>query len=264
MLAEQGIVAPDDARAIRGALDAVDLDGVRARGLRRIVRRPVLLRRTAASPRRAAPMSAGRLHTARSRNDIDMTMYRMRLREWLLDAGRGRVWSCATALLDLGRRGIATRSFRRTRTRQPAQPTTVAHYLLAVDRAARARHRPACGRLRDRPIAVRSARARSPARDFRSTASGRARCSASRARPATPTAASRRSTICSRAPSAARSCWSGSDASCRTCCCGATRRGGLSAAAGRLRAGEQHHAAEAQSRGARARAGAGVEGARRR
>ena len=27
---------------------------------------------------------AGRLHTARSRNDIDMTMYRMRQREFIL------------------------------------------------------------------------------------------------------------------------------------------------------------------------------------
>ena len=53
---------------------------------------------------------------------------------------------------------------------QPAQPTTLAHYLLGGDRAARARRACGCARRSRRPIAVRSAPARSPAPGFRSIA----------------------------------------------------------------------------------------------
>src|SRR6185436_19783833 len=73
---------------------------------------------------------AGRLHTARSRNDIDMTMYRMRQREFIL--------GLAAATLDLRRSLLALAVEHRqtifavhTHT-QRAQPTSVAHYLLAV------------------------------------------------------------------------------------------------------------------------------------
>ena len=65
-------------------------------------------------------------HTARSRNDIDMTMYRMRIR-----AG------CSTSLTPPSRCGgrwptsrpASRRSFRRTRTRN-RRSRCVAHYLL--------------------------------------------------------------------------------------------------------------------------------------
>src|SRR4029079_12832699 len=73
---------------------------------------------------------AGRLHTARSRNDVDMTMYRMRLREHLLllcDA----VLELRTVLCDIAGRHHDTLFAAHTHT-QPAQPTTIAHYLLAV------------------------------------------------------------------------------------------------------------------------------------
>ena len=48
MLADTGIVSRADAHRIREALDAVALDEVRGRPVRRLVRRPVLLRRRAA------------------------------------------------------------------------------------------------------------------------------------------------------------------------------------------------------------------------
>ena len=70
---------------------------------------------------------AGRLHTARSRNDIDMTMYRMRQREFMLELVDGD----ARAAREPARRRrarTATRSSRRTRTRsprsRPRSPTT--------------------------------------------------------------------------------------------------------------------------------------------
>jgi argininosuccinate lyase len=76
------------------------------------------------------PDVAGHLHTARSRNDIDMTLYRMQLREYLL--------SLTDATLALRRSLIAVAADHlhtvypaHTHT-QPAQPTTVAHYMLSV------------------------------------------------------------------------------------------------------------------------------------
>ena len=84
MLAEQGIVAPGDARQIRAALDSVLQDEVRraaydgsCEDLFFYVERQVA--------NACGEDVAGRLHAARSRNDIDMTMYRMRQREYLLD-----------------------------------------------------------------------------------------------------------------------------------------------------------------------------------
>src|SRR5207344_98567 len=73
---------------------------------------------------------AGRLHTARSRNDIDMTMYRMRQREFVLGLLAATV-DLRRSLLDLASRHRDTIFAVHTHT-QRAQPTTVAHYLLAV------------------------------------------------------------------------------------------------------------------------------------
>jgi argininosuccinate lyase len=129
MLAEQGIVAPGEAHAIREALDALDLDAVR-----RVVYDGTyedlffyVEQRIIAS---AGMDSAGRLHTARSRNDMDMTMYRMRLRGWILDA-LDAVIGLRRVLLALASRHRDTVYPAHTHT-QPAQPTTVAHYLLAM------------------------------------------------------------------------------------------------------------------------------------
>jgi len=73
---------------------------------------------------------AGRLHTARSRNDIDMTMYRMRQREFILGL-IAATFALRRSLLELVDRHRHTILAVHTHT-QRAQPTTVAHYLLAV------------------------------------------------------------------------------------------------------------------------------------
>src|SRR4029077_19778601 len=73
---------------------------------------------------------AGRLHTARSRNDIDMTMYRMRQREIILSVLAATL-PPRRSLLELVDRHRNTILAVHTHT-QRAQPTTVAHYMLAV------------------------------------------------------------------------------------------------------------------------------------
>jgi argininosuccinate lyase len=129
MLAEQGIVSRDDARVIRDGLAGLDVEALRQAPFDGSVEDlffhvdRLLARASGAEP-------AGRLHTARSRNDIDMTMYRMRLREYLLVL-TDQVLALRQRLLALARRHTHTVFPAHTHT-QPAQPTTVAHYLLGV------------------------------------------------------------------------------------------------------------------------------------
>jgi argininosuccinate lyase len=129
MLTDVGIVGRDDARRLREAIDGIDPVRVReavydgsCEDMFFFVERLVV--------EACGPEVAGHLHTARSRNDIDMTLYRMQLREYLL--------SLADATLALRRSLIAVAADHlhtvypaHTHT-QPAQPTTVAHYMLSV------------------------------------------------------------------------------------------------------------------------------------
>lgn len=72
---------------------------------------------------------AGNLHIARSRNDMGVTMYRMVLRDQLLTVAQGMV-DLHQTLVRLAQEHLDTLSVAYTHT-QPAQPTTLAHYLLA-------------------------------------------------------------------------------------------------------------------------------------
>ena len=129
MLADCGIVTASDAHAIRVALDSISVADIRrtpydgtCEDLFFFVDRLLIAA--------CGEDVAGRLHTARSRNDIDMTMYRMRQREWILALSAATL-ELRGALLDLAERHRETIFAAHTHT-QPAQPTTVAHYLLAV------------------------------------------------------------------------------------------------------------------------------------
>ena len=129
MLAEQGIVPRDEARRIRDALDTIDLDEVRRvsydgtyEDLFFYVERLIVAA--------CGEDAAGRLHTARSRNDIDMTMYRMQQRERILALIDGTA-QLRAVLLDLAGRHREDVFAAHTHT-QPAQPSTIAHYLMAV------------------------------------------------------------------------------------------------------------------------------------
>src|SRR5437899_3010879 len=74
--------------------------------------------------------AAGKMHTARSRNDIDLTLYRMQLRLEVLriaeETAQGR-----QVLMELAEAHTDTVMPAHTHT-QPAQPTTLAHYLLGA------------------------------------------------------------------------------------------------------------------------------------
>jgi len=73
---------------------------------------------------------AGKMHTARSRNDIAITLYRMSVRRELLKFARALA-ETRGVLLDLAAQNLETVMPAHTHT-QPAQPTTLAHYLLAA------------------------------------------------------------------------------------------------------------------------------------
>jgi argininosuccinate lyase len=129
MLTERGIIPAAEARAIRGALDAIEIDDVRkavfdsrCEDLFFFVERLLV--------NHCGEEAAGRLHTARSRNDIDMTMYRMQQRELILtlSAAVVRLRAVLLTLADAHREDV----FAAHTHTQPAQPTTVAHYLHAV------------------------------------------------------------------------------------------------------------------------------------
>jgi argininosuccinate lyase len=129
MLAEQQIIPAGDARAVRDSLDGIELDEVRRvqydgtyEDLFFYVEKLIV--------KGCGDDAAGRLHTARSRNDIDMTMYRMQQREMVLALIDGTA-RLRRVLLDLAGRHREDVFPAHTHT-QPAQPTTIAHYLLAV------------------------------------------------------------------------------------------------------------------------------------
>jgi argininosuccinate lyase len=74
--------------------------------------------------------TAGKLHTARSRNDIDVTIYRLYLRKSTLKLLRSAM-DLRKVFLDLAAQHHETLIPAYTHT-QPAQPSTLAHFLLAM------------------------------------------------------------------------------------------------------------------------------------
>lgn len=73
---------------------------------------------------------AGKIHIARSRNDMGVAMYRLVLREHLLTTLRN-AYQLSEAILDQSKKHKETYMTGYTHT-QPAQPTTLGHYLLAI------------------------------------------------------------------------------------------------------------------------------------
>jgi len=80
--------------------------------------------------KRLGPDLAGRLHTARSRNDIDHTLFKLGLKD-RLDVLIGKALALHQALIDAAEREKDTLIVAYTHG-QPAQPTTFGHYLSAV------------------------------------------------------------------------------------------------------------------------------------
>jgi argininosuccinate lyase len=128
MLAEQGIVDDDEASEILGALDAVEAAGHAdlpdGEDVHEAIETAVI--------DRIGPVG-GKMHTARSRNDEVATCLRHRLRSDLLDAAEATL-ALREALVETAADHVETTMPGYTHL-QPAQPTTLAHYLLSYEQA---------------------------------------------------------------------------------------------------------------------------------
>ena len=128
MLDERGIVESDVAAEILTALDAVENEGHAALPAGEDVHEAI----ETAVVERVGP-DGGKMHTARSRNDEVATCIRHRLREDLLSAVEATL-ALRESLLAAAEAEVETVMPGYTHL-QPAQPTTVAHYLLSYEAA---------------------------------------------------------------------------------------------------------------------------------
>jgi argininosuccinate lyase len=129
MLAEQGIITREEARALLKAVGEIDRERIR-RAVYDGSCEDLFFYIETLITEVCGDDVAGRLHTARSRNDIDVTIYRMRLRHDAIALLRAAM-DLRGVLLDLAAQHHETVIPAYTHT-QPAQPTTLAHYLLSM------------------------------------------------------------------------------------------------------------------------------------
>jgi argininosuccinate lyase len=129
MLVRQKIIPESVAQQCLEALDALDMAEIGAVPYTGKYE-DLFFYVEAALERACGPENAGAMHTARSRNDMGITQYRMRLRREILALVR-EVDAARDVLLARAREHVETVMPAYTHT-QPAQPTTLAHYLLAV------------------------------------------------------------------------------------------------------------------------------------
>ncbi len=128
MLADQAIISRTDERVLLAALDGLDREQI-ARAAYDGVYEDLFFYIESLLEKSAGAV-AGKMHTARSRNDIAITLYRMTARRELLKMARAAA-DLRRVLLDLAGRNVETVMPAHTHT-QPAQPTTLAHYLLGA------------------------------------------------------------------------------------------------------------------------------------
>ncbi len=129
MLGEQGIITDDELSAILNALVKLDFAAIRAREYDGTFEDLFYLLQQEIA-KLCDPDTAGKLHTARSRNDIDVTIYRLHLRQDCLKLMRSAM-DLRKVFLDLASQHHETLIPAYTHT-QPAQPSTMAHFLLAM------------------------------------------------------------------------------------------------------------------------------------
>ena len=129
MLAEQEIITEAELKALLAALRSLDLDSIRRaeydgsfEDLFYYLQREIA--------RYCDVDTAAKLHTARSRNDIDVTIYRLHLRKDTLRLLRSTM-DLRMVFLNLAAEHHETLIPAYTHT-QPAQPSTLAHLLLAM------------------------------------------------------------------------------------------------------------------------------------
>jgi argininosuccinate lyase len=129
MLEEQGIISAEELRDLLVALKGLDFEAIRAREYDGSFEDLFYLLQQEIA-KSCDSDTAGKLHTARSRNDIDVTIYRLRLRRDCLKL-LASAMELRKVFLDLAAEHHETLVPAYTHT-QPAQPSTMAHMLLAM------------------------------------------------------------------------------------------------------------------------------------
>ena len=129
MLARQGLMSAEEAVQCFQALDALDLQALRETAYDGSFEDLFFLIEQKLAEACGSDV-AGKMHTARSRNDIDLTMYRMVLRGYVLDLLTAQL-ELASLLAELAWTHRAALMPAYTHN-QPAQPTTLGHYLMAM------------------------------------------------------------------------------------------------------------------------------------
>lgn len=130
MLGEQGIITPDEQKIILKALRQLNLDEIRRAEYDGTFEDLFYYLQREITKFCGDADTAGKLHTARSRNDIDVTLYRLYLRPKVLELIE-EAMNLRGNLLNLASQHHETLIPAYTHT-QPAQPTTMAHYLLSM------------------------------------------------------------------------------------------------------------------------------------
>jgi argininosuccinate lyase len=130
MLGEQNIITGDELRLLLKALRSLDLDIMRKQEYDGTFEDLFYYLQQQITKNCGDAETAGKLHTARSRNDIDVTIYRLYLRPKLLELIR-ETSELRKNLLNLAAEHHETLIPAYTHT-QPAQPSTLAHFLLAI------------------------------------------------------------------------------------------------------------------------------------
>jgi argininosuccinate lyase len=132
MLAEQGLLTAAEIAALLAALRDIEADLATRQGQEPYTgeHEDLFFFIEKQLSARTGPDVAGRLHTGRSRNDIDHTLFKLALRE-RLDVLAGLVLNVVDTLVSRARAEAGTLILAYTHG-QPAQPSTFGHYLGAL------------------------------------------------------------------------------------------------------------------------------------
>ncbi len=130
MLAEEEIIKEEDAGMIISALkeieDEIELESLEYTG----EYEDVFFYIENELKKKIGIQAAGRLHTGRSRNDMDITMYKMKLKDYLGSLIK-KLLNLTSRLIKIADENKETIIVAYTHG-QPAQPTTLGHYLGAL------------------------------------------------------------------------------------------------------------------------------------
>lgn len=129
MLEEQGIIEKDEAKVMLEGINKVASTDIGVLSYQPQFEDLFFMMEAKIGEEIGAEL-AGKIHIGRSRNDMGVAMYRLVLREHLVNL-LGSAYQLSEVLLDQAEKHKDTIITGYTHT-QPAQPTTLGHYLLAI------------------------------------------------------------------------------------------------------------------------------------